>query len=113
MSLNPDTPHLPPSLDLLFSHRQVPDPRLLALANIAKSESVLPAVLEFVDIAGLVKGASQGEGLGNKFLANIRECDAIVQVAPSSIPRPRTLSSCRCRVRQVSTTQGTMLCVDS
>ncbi|EWM27850.1 gtp-binding protein [Nannochloropsis gaditana] len=59
---------------------EVPDPRLLALANIAKSESVLPAVLEFVDIAGLVKGASQGEGLGNKFLANIRECDAIVQV---------------------------------
>ncbi|KAM3570059.1 hypothetical protein VYU27_007863 [Nannochloropsis oceanica] len=59
---------------------EVPDPRLLALAGIAKSESVLPAVLEFVDIAGLVKGASQGEGLGNKFLANIRECDAIVQV---------------------------------
>lgn len=59
---------------------EVPDPRLLALAGIAKSESVSPAVLEFVDIAGLVKGASQGEGLGNKFLANIRECDAIVQV---------------------------------
>jgi hypothetical protein len=60
---------------------EVPDARLQKLAEIAGSENVLPAVLEFVDIAGLVKGASQGEGLGNKFLANIRECDAIVQVS--------------------------------
>ncbi len=59
---------------------EVPDARLQTLAGIAGSENVLPAALEFVDIAGLVKGASQGEGLGNKFLANIRECDAIVQV---------------------------------
>jgi len=58
----------------------VPDPRLDALAAIAKSEKVIPAVMEFVDIAGLVAGASKGEGLGNQFLANIRETDAIAQV---------------------------------
>ncbi len=58
----------------------VPDPRLTALAEIAKSEKILPATIEFVDIAGIVKGASQGEGLGNKFLANIREVDAIGHV---------------------------------
>jgi GTP-binding protein YchF len=58
----------------------VPDPRLDVLAGIAKSEKVLPATVEFVDIAGIVKGASQGEGLGNKFLANIREVDAIAHV---------------------------------
>jgi len=58
----------------------VPDPRLETLGTINKSEKVVPAVLEFVDIAGLVAGASQGEGLGNQFLANIRECDAIVHV---------------------------------
>jgi len=59
---------------------EVPDPRLGALAAIAKPERVLPAVVEFVDIAGLVAGASKGEGLGNKFLANIRETDAIAHV---------------------------------
>ena len=58
----------------------VPDPRLDALAGIAKPESVVPAAVEFVDIAGLVKGANEGEGLGNQFLANIRETDAIVEV---------------------------------
>jgi GTP-binding protein YchF len=58
----------------------VPDPRLLALAAIANPEKVLPTTVEFVDIAGIVKGASQGEGLGNKFLANIREVDAIAHV---------------------------------
>ena len=58
----------------------VPDPRLTALAEIAKSEKILPATIEFVDIAGIVKGASQGEGLGHKFLANIREVDAIGHV---------------------------------
>jgi len=58
----------------------VPDPRLEALAGIVKPERVVPAAVEFVDIAGLVKGASQGEGLGNQFLANIREVDAIVHV---------------------------------
>ena len=58
----------------------VPDPRLYELQRIAKSATVIPAVIEFVDIAGLVKGASQGEGLGNKFLTVIREVDAIVQV---------------------------------
>jgi GTP-binding protein YchF len=59
---------------------QVPDPRLDALALIVKPERTVPAVVEFVDIAGLVKGASEGEGLGNQFLANIREVDAIVHV---------------------------------
>jgi GTP-binding protein YchF len=58
----------------------VPDPRLDPLAKIAKTQTIIPAVIEFVDIAGLVKGASQGEGLGNKFLSHIREVDAIVQV---------------------------------
>jgi len=59
---------------------QVPDPRLDALAQIVSPERTVPAVVEFVDIAGLVKGASQGEGLGNQFLANIREVDAVVHV---------------------------------
>ena len=58
----------------------VPDPRLEKLAQIAKSKQVIPARMTFVDIAGLVKGASKGEGLGNQFLANIRECDAIAHV---------------------------------
>src|SRR5690625_1820696 len=59
---------------------EVPDTRLPALAEIVQPERVLPAVVEFVDIAGLVAGASKGEGLGNQFLANIRETDAIVHV---------------------------------
>lgn len=59
---------------------KVPDERLEKLAEISKSEKIIPAVVEFVDIAGLVKGASEGEGLGNKFLAHIREVDAIVEV---------------------------------
>lgn len=59
---------------------KVPDLRLEKLAAMSRSKKIVPAVVEFVDIAGLVKGASQGEGLGNKFLANIRETDAIVQV---------------------------------
>jgi GTP-binding protein YchF len=58
----------------------VPDPRLEPLAKIAKVSTLIPTTIEFVDIAGLVKGASQGEGLGNKFLSHIREVDAIVQV---------------------------------
>ena len=58
----------------------VPDERLQKLAALYDSQKVTPAVIEFVDIAGLVKGASRGEGLGNRFLANIRECDAIVHV---------------------------------
>ena len=58
----------------------VPDRRLDELASIAKSQQVIPARMTFVDIAGLVKGASKGEGLGNQFLANIRECDAIAHV---------------------------------
>ncbi|MEX3952657.1 redox-regulated ATPase YchF [Paraburkholderia sp. EG287B] len=59
---------------------EVPDQRLKALAEIVKPERVVPAVVEFVDIAGLVAGASKGEGLGNQFLANIRETDAITHV---------------------------------
>jgi len=58
----------------------VPDPRLETLARIGKSAKILPTQLEFVDIAGLVRGASRGEGLGNQFLANIREVDAIAHV---------------------------------
>jgi len=58
----------------------VPDPRLLQLAELVKPEKVIPATMEFVDIAGLVAGASQGEGLGNQFLAHIRETDAIAHV---------------------------------
>ena len=59
---------------------EVPDPRLAVLGVINKSVKVVPTTLEFVDVAGLVKGASDGEGLGNKFLATIRQCDAIVHV---------------------------------
>ncbi|MEV8266087.1 redox-regulated ATPase YchF [Microbacterium sp. NPDC076911] len=58
----------------------LPDPRLNTLAEIFGSERILPAAVSFVDIAGIVRGASEGEGLGNKFLANIREADAIAQV---------------------------------
>lgn len=58
----------------------VPDARLAALTEFSKSEKTIPAAIEFVDIAGLVKGASEGEGLGNQFLANIRETDAILQL---------------------------------
>jgi GTP-binding protein YchF len=58
----------------------VPDPRLAVLAALSRSAKVVPTTIEFVDIAGLVRGASEGAGLGNKFLANIRETDAIVQV---------------------------------
>jgi GTP-binding protein YchF len=58
----------------------LPDPRLAVLAKLFDSERIVPATVSFVDIAGIVKGASEGEGLGNKFLANIREADAICQV---------------------------------
>ncbi|MEM9706283.1 MAG: redox-regulated ATPase YchF [Pseudomonadota bacterium] len=58
----------------------VPEPRLPALAKISNSQEVIPARMQFVDIAGLVKGASKGEGLGNQFLANIREVDAVIYV---------------------------------
>src|SRR6266704_14955 len=58
----------------------VPEPRLAELAKIAKVAVLIPPVIEFVDIAGLVKGASQGEGLGNKFLSHIREVDALIHV---------------------------------
>jgi len=59
---------------------EVPDERLPKLKEVSKTDKVIPAIVEFVDIAGLVKGASQGEGLGNQFLSHIRECDAIAQV---------------------------------
>jgi GTP-binding protein YchF len=58
----------------------LPDPRLQELANLYDCKSIAPATVTFVDIAGIVRGASEGQGLGNKFLANIRECNAIVQV---------------------------------
>ena len=56
------------------------------LSDMSKSKKLVPTSIEFVDIAGLVKGASTGEGLGNKFLANIRECDSIVQVWHAQAP---------------------------
>src|SRR3954454_17684441 len=59
---------------------EVPDQRLRSLEEIVKPERIVPAVVEFVDIAGLVAGASKGEGLGNQFLAHIRETDAVVNV---------------------------------
>ncbi|WP_174301502.1 redox-regulated ATPase YchF [Caulobacter sp. S45] len=59
----------------------VPEPRLEALATIARSKEIIPARINFVDVAGLVRGASKGEGLGNQFLANIRDCDAVAFVA--------------------------------
>jgi hypothetical protein len=59
---------------------EVPDHRIAELAKVSNSEKVIPAVIEFVDIAGLVKGASEGQGLGNKFLSHIRECQAIAHV---------------------------------
>lgn len=59
---------------------EVPDPRISILASIVKPQKIQPAIVELVDIAGLVAGASKGEGLGNQFLANIRECDAIINV---------------------------------
>ncbi|MFH1412980.1 MAG: redox-regulated ATPase YchF [bacterium] len=62
---------------------EVPDKRLDALAKISKPEKIVPTIIEFVDIAGLVKGANKGEGLGNQFLSHIRECDAICQVVRS------------------------------
>src|SRR3712207_3146388 len=58
----------------------VPDERLEPLAKLVKTQTIVPATVEFLDIAGLVRGASKGEGLGNQFLANIRETDAVVQV---------------------------------
>ncbi len=59
---------------------EVPDHRLHRLAEIVQTKKIVPAIVEFIDIAGIVKGASQGEGLGNKFLANIRETDAIIHI---------------------------------
>src|SRR3989344_3572231 len=59
---------------------EVPDERLEILANLSSSKKIVPTVIEFIDIAGLIKGAAEGEGLGNKFLANIREVNAIAQV---------------------------------
>ncbi len=59
---------------------EVPDSRLAVLAKIVNAKKIVPAIIEFIDIAGIVKGASQGEGLGNKFLANIREADAIIHI---------------------------------
>lgn len=69
---------------------ELPDARLKRLAEIFGSERILPAVVSFVDIAGIVKGASEGEGMGNQFLANIREADAICQSSGSST----TATSC-------------------
>ena len=71
---------------------ELPDPRLQKLSEIVKPERVVPAIVEFVDIAGLVAGASKGEGLGNQFLSHIRETDAIVNVAPPRGAAPSGLA---------------------
>src|SRR6266581_450389 len=68
------------TIELNVGEIAVPDPRLDKLAVLGKSEQIIPTRITFVDIAGLVRGASKGEGLGNQFLATIREVDAIVQV---------------------------------
>lgn len=78
LALKPQTIHS--VLSNQIRGRANADPRLDALAEIVKPERILPTTMEFVDIAGLVAGASKGEGLGNKFLANIRETDAIGHV---------------------------------
>lgn len=69
---------------------QVPDARLQAIAGVIKPEKVTPTIIEFVDIAGLVRNAHKGEGLGNQFLAQIRNCDAVVEVVKTfgSNPTP-------------------------
>src|SRR3989339_1419307 len=59
---------------------EVPDERLQKLSDVSKSKKIIPTAIQFIDIAGIVKGASEGQGLGNKFLSHIREVDAIVQV---------------------------------
>lgn len=74
--------HIASSLTI-HGPNSMPDPQglpLQVLSTISRSEKIIPTSVEFVDIAGLVKGASKGEGLGNQFLATIRECDAIAQV---------------------------------
>src|ERR1700709_1518233 len=63
----------------------VPEPRLDVLAEIAGSKEIIPARINFVDVAGLVRGASKGEGLGNQFLATIRDCDAVAFFAPGFV----------------------------
>lgn len=75
----------------------MPDPRLDALAEIVKPERVLPTTMEFVDIAGLVAGASKGEGLGNKFLANIRERMQLVMLFVVL----KMMTSCTLRVKSI------------
>ena len=79
---------------------EVADPRLEALAKIVSPQQIIRATVEFTDIAGLVKGASKGEGLGNKFLANIRECDAILHVVRCFAGRRQQVGADRSRGRR-------------
>ena len=83
----------------------LPDKRLPVLAELVHTEKIVPATVTFVDIAGIVKGASEGEGLGNKFLANIREADAICEVVRAS----RTTTSCMSTqwIRPTTSTRST------
>ena len=80
----------------------LPDPRLEVLSKLFSSKRVQPATVSFVDIAGIARGASEGEGLGNKFLANIREADAICQVRSSGCSE--TTTSCTLRARSAPRT---------
>ncbi len=81
----------------------LPDKRLPVLAELVHTEKIVPATVTFVDIAGIVKGASEGEGLGNKFLANIREADASAR----SCARSRTTTSCMSTARWIRPTTST------
>ena len=95
---------------------EVPDPRLAKLAEIVSPQRIVPATVEFVDIAGLVAGASKGEGLGNQFLANIRECDAIAHmprhphVATTAKAAGRTSETGRRTFRLLQETFGNRRC---
>ncbi len=84
------------TIDPNIGNVSVPDKRLNIISNISKSEKVVNAVISFVDIAGLVKGASKGEGLGNKFLSHIREVDAIIHLTRCFESRKNTKCTREC-----------------
>ena len=85
----------------------MPDPRLDAIAELVKPQKVIPTSMEFVDIAGLVEGASKGEGLGNQFLANIRETDAIAHV--SDVLKMKMSPTFRRRLIRLGTLKSSIL----
>ena len=90
----------------------VPDPRMQKLASIAGSKEIIPTRISFVDIAGLVRGASKGEGLGNQFLANIRETDAIVHVVRAQAQQEEARRAVVAVIREVLAAHGRLLHLD-